>query len=437
MEKLTIIRKYTYIIEKFEKVKKYYEKYQKEKDVDTKDMIYSALQRVVEEVLESSIKLNIYILKEKGKFPKSYKESFELLKNELKFDEEKINTLVSLREFNPSNDEGSTIYESIAIPDNPYTRLEGFLAACESEDGRRFVVQKSGEVFLDEAHPSGLMKRIGLPKSLELAIFKRAMRICREQISGTLRDNNWGSQEWSSYDSKKQEGWEKFLELYSKYKDVFPTSVWEIQDIINSSYPYQKTPKVTFKPFPYKDAYEYFESQLGEDCKRHAEFHRSQNRGNLEGGAIDYAIEAVLGNMIEYALHKHRPNAVAHLEDSIYLGTQSGRIIRLSDEIDSRKMGMFSTKTYDNGLESLRQNTNGGYWTHNNYSYPVGWAQGVDIKLPTKSQKQIPITAICTISQEVYEDFGIRQRVNNLRRNSHYFANKSKGVISTASRKAA
>ena len=99
MEKLTIIRKYTYIIEKFEKVKKYYENYQKEKDVDTKDMIYSALQRVVEEVLESSIKLNIYILKEKGKFPKSYKESFELLKNELNFDEEKINTLASFAKF--------------------------------------------------------------------------------------------------------------------------------------------------------------------------------------------------------------------------------------------------------------------------------------------------------------------------------------------------
>ena len=94
-----MIRKYAYIIEKFEKVKKYYENYQTEKDADTKDMIYSALQRVVEEVLESSIKLNIYILKEKEKFPKSYKESFELLKNELNFDEGKINTLSSFAKF--------------------------------------------------------------------------------------------------------------------------------------------------------------------------------------------------------------------------------------------------------------------------------------------------------------------------------------------------
>lgn len=99
MDKTTAIRKYTYILDKFEKVKKYYDKYNQEEDLETKDIIYSALQRVVEEVLESCIKLNIYVLKEKNIFPKSYKESFELLKTELNFDEEKINTISSFAKF--------------------------------------------------------------------------------------------------------------------------------------------------------------------------------------------------------------------------------------------------------------------------------------------------------------------------------------------------
>lgn len=99
MDKRTAIRKYTYILDKFEKVKKYYDKYNQEEDLETKDIIYSALQRVVEEVLESCIKLNIYVLKEKNIFPKSYKESFELLKAELNFDEEKINTISSFAKF--------------------------------------------------------------------------------------------------------------------------------------------------------------------------------------------------------------------------------------------------------------------------------------------------------------------------------------------------
>lgn len=99
MDKRTAIRKYTYILDKFEKVKKYYDKYNQEEDLETKDIIFSALQRVVEEVLESCIKLNIYVLKEKNIFPKSYKESFELLKAELNFDEEKINTISSFAKF--------------------------------------------------------------------------------------------------------------------------------------------------------------------------------------------------------------------------------------------------------------------------------------------------------------------------------------------------
>lgn len=99
MDKLTAIRKYTYILDKFERVKKYFEDYEKEKDLDRKEMVFSALQRVVEEVLESCIKLNIYILKEKGNFPKSYKESFTLLKTELDFDENKIDLLSSFAKF--------------------------------------------------------------------------------------------------------------------------------------------------------------------------------------------------------------------------------------------------------------------------------------------------------------------------------------------------
>ena len=125
------------------------------------------------------------------------------------------------------------------------------------------------------------------------------------------------------------------------------------------------------------------------------------------------------------AISKHKPNAIAHLGDSIYIGTQqSGRLIKVSDQVDERSTSWGRFISYDNSWDSLRRNTNSGYWPESNsYEYPIGWAQGKDIELPTKSKKRIPITAMLTIPEDIYEGTGLQQRVNQLRRNRQYFAN--------------
>lgn len=345
-----------------------------------------------------------------------------------------VDNHTSLRDFNPLDESFSTIREDYAPSNNPYTELEGFLATCESDDGRRFIAQRTGEIFLDEGFQTGLMRRIGLTNSLELAIFKRGMRICREYISGRSIDEY--SSDWSTKDEIKKKGWEMFLDrVYKEFKDVFPAHIWQIQDIYGS-WPHKKIPKIEFKPLPYEEAYKYFEANLGDDCRRHAQIQRGQGKGYWEGGSIDYAVEAVLGNMIKYTLHKNRANAIAHLDDSLYIGTQDGRLLKMSDELDYTSRRTSSGGWYFNGIGSLRQNPNGAYWANGlNYFYPKGRSQGRKIELPTKSQRKLPITAMLAIPQEVYEGTGLQQRVNDLRRNRHYFANGGKGEVVVPFRK--
>lgn len=64
MDNVLINRKYKYLLERLEKLKLYLQEYEKEKKLLNKEILYHALQRVTEEVVETAIKINIFILKE-------------------------------------------------------------------------------------------------------------------------------------------------------------------------------------------------------------------------------------------------------------------------------------------------------------------------------------------------------------------------------------
>ena len=326
------------------------------------------------------------------------------------------------------NGEINRRYEHMISENDGCTDYEGFLGSCVSLKGNRYVTKRSGEIFSDEGVIHGHMKRVGLAKSEQLLLFKKGMKICRRYISGRGTSNDW-----SKKDEIKREGWEKFLDEIYKYKDKFSRSVWEIQDIENYSWPYKFTSKIPFKPLSYEDAYKYFESELGYNCRRHAEFHRSQGKGYWEGGAIDYAIEMVLGNMIKDATKRHIPTSIAHLDDSVYLGTQSGRIIKISDSIKEEERTFYSEEDDYYGsykvrkpfynFDSLLRNPNEGYFVGFSYEYPAGWAEGKDIDVQSQSKRKKPINSMLTLTVEEFENTGIHQRINQLRKNRFYFAN--------------
>jgi len=99
MDKTSIKRKYNYLIERFEKLKEYLKDYDNEKDKKDKEKNYLALQRITEEVVETAIKINIFILKEKNIFPKTYKESFLKLKTDFNLDEKILVKLSNTAKF--------------------------------------------------------------------------------------------------------------------------------------------------------------------------------------------------------------------------------------------------------------------------------------------------------------------------------------------------
>jgi uncharacterized protein YutE (UPF0331/DUF86 family) len=92
MDNETLNRKYNYLIERFEKLKEFKDEYEDKNSEKDKEVFYLAMQRVTEEVVETAIKINIYILKEQKIFPKTYQESFLQLKDFLseKIDLEKL-----------------------------------------------------------------------------------------------------------------------------------------------------------------------------------------------------------------------------------------------------------------------------------------------------------------------------------------------------------
>lgn len=94
-ETTTLNRKYSYLLDRFEKLKKYKKKYDKEKE----EIVYFALQRIAEEVVETAIKINIYFLKEEQIFPKTYQESFLLLEEYLDFNEKELKELAKTAKF--------------------------------------------------------------------------------------------------------------------------------------------------------------------------------------------------------------------------------------------------------------------------------------------------------------------------------------------------
>lgn len=83
----TIIRKYNYTIEKLSLLKDYLEKY-KVTEKKEKEILYYALQKITEEIVKMTIKLNVFILKKNNIFPKTYRHSF--IKIGEYFDMEKI-----------------------------------------------------------------------------------------------------------------------------------------------------------------------------------------------------------------------------------------------------------------------------------------------------------------------------------------------------------
>ena len=93
MDKISVNRKYSYIIGRFEKLKEFIQSYDEEKDEKKKEVYYLALQRLAEEVVETAIKINIFILKEKRIFPKTYQESFLKLKFYCDFSEKDLDLL--------------------------------------------------------------------------------------------------------------------------------------------------------------------------------------------------------------------------------------------------------------------------------------------------------------------------------------------------------
>lgn len=98
MDKVTIIRKYSYLLERFDKSKEYLKSYHS-LDKEKREVYFDALERSIEEVLETCIKLNIFILKEKNIFPKTYLESFSLMNEFLDFDDEMKKELEYLARF--------------------------------------------------------------------------------------------------------------------------------------------------------------------------------------------------------------------------------------------------------------------------------------------------------------------------------------------------
>ena len=99
MDKTTVNRKYSYLLNRYEKSKRYVELYENSVDDEESQIYYDALLRVIEEVLETSIKLNIFILKQKHEFPKTYKESFKLLGEDLDIEGKILDDLVYLAGF--------------------------------------------------------------------------------------------------------------------------------------------------------------------------------------------------------------------------------------------------------------------------------------------------------------------------------------------------
>lgn len=93
-----IIRKYKYLTERLNKIKEYLSQYEKE-DKNKKEILYLALQRLVEETVESAIKINIYILKEKKIFPKTYQESFLKLEKIIEMDKKELEKLSQTARF--------------------------------------------------------------------------------------------------------------------------------------------------------------------------------------------------------------------------------------------------------------------------------------------------------------------------------------------------
>lgn len=96
MDKITINRKYNYLLDRLDKLNKYLKEYENR---DDKELIYLALQRITEEVVETAIKLNIFILKENKIFPKTYQDSFLLLKKIFDLDKEEIENLSNTAKF--------------------------------------------------------------------------------------------------------------------------------------------------------------------------------------------------------------------------------------------------------------------------------------------------------------------------------------------------
>ena len=97
----TIQRKYSYLIKKFKELKEILNEFEikKFKNEFEKQIYISALERQYEQVVETTIKLNIYILKENKAFPKTYKESFILLKEILKYNNHEIEEISKTAKF--------------------------------------------------------------------------------------------------------------------------------------------------------------------------------------------------------------------------------------------------------------------------------------------------------------------------------------------------
>ena len=340
-----------------------------------------------------------------------------------------------LKEFDLSTDSLETRYASLLSSNRGCTEYEGFLATCESQEGRKFYVKKSTEVFEDEEFPLGRMRRIGLPRNLELFIFKKGMRLCRNKISGS-RKSSWDS---SSKDSDKKLAWEEFLGLYKKHRHLFPESTWKIHDFAEL-YPKYKKTFATFQPLPYEEAYNYFESQLGKYCKNHAEFERSQGKGYLEGGAIDFVVEQVLGNMVRYALSIHRPKTVAHVNSKVYIGTHSGCLIEMDDQVEVKRRkfpsyaepgdsdfhyGYNYVESYGEvpymNYDSLADNPNSMFWPEFRYEYPLGWAKGNEVPFQNNVKRnRRQITAMLSVPIEIWDN-GLKQKAGQTQRAMGYF----------------
>jgi uncharacterized protein YutE (UPF0331/DUF86 family) len=100
MNKSKILKKLEYLKERLVELEERFKKFETEKKEFERRTLKLALSKLVEEIIESGIKINNFLLEEKGKYASTYYETFIRLKENFKFDKnfiEKISKTTRLR----------------------------------------------------------------------------------------------------------------------------------------------------------------------------------------------------------------------------------------------------------------------------------------------------------------------------------------------------